>query len=298
MLINEAAKRCGITKKAIGYYEQQGLLDVKYNGSRYRYYTEQDLIRLKEITILRKLGMNVAEIRQVLESEDKHRALTEYSLRKHLHIMQLQAQDRYLAYLLEHRPAIEQAFEELNHLLDTGMTIKEKLLLAFPGSYGMYLAMHFGKYLNEPLDSTEKIEAYHAIVDFLDHLTELDFPEDVETWIAGAFEFWTESDIEKMEQAIDTALNDMEHFMESKQKELAKYAAYQQSESYKSSPAYQLKSLLVEFQQNSGYYDIFIPNLMRLSTSYRKYQEKLKAANEVWLASNPQVRSCPDDKIT
>lgn len=298
MLIGEAAKRCGITKKAIGYYEQQGLLEVKYNGSGYRYYTEQDLIRLKEITILRKLGMNVAEIRQVLESEDKHLALCNYRLRKQLHMTQLQVQDRYLAYLLEHRPTIEQAFEELDHRIDAGMTIKEKLLLAFPGSYGMYLAMHFGKYLNEPLDSTKKIEAYHAMVDFLDQLTELEFPEDVQSWITEALESWTNSDIEKMEGAIDTALNDMEHFMKSKQDVLEKYAAYQQSEAYISSPAYRLKSLLVEFQQNSGYYDIFIPNLMRLSTSYRQYQEKLQAANEVWLASNPQVSGCPDDRAT
>lgn len=298
MLIGEAAKRCGITKKAIGYYEQQGLLDVKYNSSGYRYYTEQDLIRLKEITILRKMGMCVDEIKQIIGSEDTYRALSDYRLRKQLHMMQLRAQDRYLAYLLEHRPTIEQAFEELGHRLDGSMTIKEKLLQAFPGSYGVYLAMHFGKYLNEPLDSAEKIEAYHAMVDFLDQLAELDFPEDVEEWMAEAFESWTDSDIGKMEQSIDTALNDMEHFMKSKQDVLEKYAAYQQSESYLSSPAYRLKSLLVEFQQNSGYYEVFIPNLMRLSASYREYQEKLRAANEVWLAGNPQMRDCPEDKIT
>lgn len=287
MLIGEAAKRCGITKKAIGYYEQQGLLDMKYNGSGYRYYTEQDVSRLKEITIFRKLGMSVAEIKQVIGSEDKYRVLSEYRMRKRMHMMQLQAEDRFLAYLLEQRPSIEQAFEALDSRLDAGMTIKEKLLQAFPGSYGIYLAIHFGRFLNEPLDSLEKIEAYQAVVDFLDQAKEMELSEELLSWMEEAFDTWTDRAFEKMEHAIDTALNNFEQFMETKQDMLAEYVAYQQSEAYRSSPAHRLKSLLLEFQQQSGYHEIFIPNLIRLSTSYRQYHEKLQAANEIWMTRYP-----------
>ncbi|CAM3332211.1 MULTISPECIES: MerR family transcriptional regulator [Paenibacillus] len=287
MLIGEAAKRCGITKKAIGYYEQQGLIDMKYNGSGYRYYTEQDVSRLKEITIFRKLGMSVAEIKEVIGSEDKYRVLSEYRMRKRMHMMQLQAEDRFLAYLLEQRPSIEQAFEVLDTRLDAGMTIKEKLLLAFPGSYGRYLVIHFGRFLNEPLDSLDKIEAYQAVVDFLDQAKEMEPSEELLSWMEEAFETWTDRALEQIEHAIDTALNDFEQFMETKQDMLAEYVAYQQSEAYQSSPAHRLKSLLLEFQQQSGYHEIFIPNLKRLSASYRQYQEKLQAANELWMTRYP-----------
>ena len=50
--------------------------------------------------------------------------------------------------------------------LEAKQNIREKLRLAFPGSYGDYLSLHFGKYLGEPLDTPEKEEAYRKMVSF------------------------------------------------------------------------------------------------------------------------------------
>ena len=36
MLINEAARKCGITKKAVQYYVEQGLVDPKVLENGYR----------------------------------------------------------------------------------------------------------------------------------------------------------------------------------------------------------------------------------------------------------------------
>ena len=46
MLIREVEERCGISKKNIRFYEQQGLLQPKRNASNYREYEEADLICL------------------------------------------------------------------------------------------------------------------------------------------------------------------------------------------------------------------------------------------------------------
>lgn len=54
MLIREVEERCGISKKNIRFYEQQGLLQPKRNASNYREYEEADLIVLKKIILLRK----------------------------------------------------------------------------------------------------------------------------------------------------------------------------------------------------------------------------------------------------
>jgi hypothetical protein len=45
----------------------------------------------------------------------------------------------------------------------------------------------------------------------------------------------------------------------------------------------------LKFQQESGYYDIFIENLKILSDSYREYFEKLQAANKVFVNKYPQL---------
>ena len=69
MLIREVEERCGISKKNIRFYEQQGLLQPKRNASNYREYEEADLIVLKKIILLRKLDFSLEEIHQILQDE-------------------------------------------------------------------------------------------------------------------------------------------------------------------------------------------------------------------------------------
>ena len=47
MRINEAAEKVGMTKRAIKYYEEQGLLTVSKDENGYRNYTEEDIRILK-----------------------------------------------------------------------------------------------------------------------------------------------------------------------------------------------------------------------------------------------------------
>lgn len=68
MRIKEVEDIVGITKKNIRYYEQEGLLTPRRNAENsYREYSDEDVERLKRVKLLRKLGMPISEIRQVLE---------------------------------------------------------------------------------------------------------------------------------------------------------------------------------------------------------------------------------------
>lgn len=67
MLINEAARKCGITKKAVQYYVEQGLVDPKVLENGYRDFSEEDTKVLKRVVLYRKLGLSIREIRRVLE---------------------------------------------------------------------------------------------------------------------------------------------------------------------------------------------------------------------------------------
>lgn len=67
MKINEAEQLLGITKANIRFYEKEGLLTPSRNESGYREYSEADIRQLKQIVILRKLGIPVQQIADILD---------------------------------------------------------------------------------------------------------------------------------------------------------------------------------------------------------------------------------------
>ena len=67
MKINEAEQLLGITKANIRFYEKEGLLTPSRNESGYREYSDADITQLKQIVILRKLGIPVQQIADILD---------------------------------------------------------------------------------------------------------------------------------------------------------------------------------------------------------------------------------------
>ena len=66
MKINEVEAQVGITKKNIRFYEDQGLLKPHRNSQNgYREYGPREVEQLKQIKLLRKLGVPIEEIRQM-----------------------------------------------------------------------------------------------------------------------------------------------------------------------------------------------------------------------------------------
>lgn len=66
MKIHEVETLVGVTKKNIRFYEEQGLLSPRRNSENgYREYGEEDIACLRRIKLMRKLGVPIAEIRQM-----------------------------------------------------------------------------------------------------------------------------------------------------------------------------------------------------------------------------------------
>ena len=66
MKINEVEALVGITKKNIRFYEEQGLLSPRRNSQNgYRDYTQTEVDTLRQIKLLRKLGVPLEEIRRM-----------------------------------------------------------------------------------------------------------------------------------------------------------------------------------------------------------------------------------------
>ena len=74
MEIKRAEEATGVSRQNIRFYEKQGLLHPARNKrNSYREYSEEDILRLKQIRLFRKLGMPIEEIRRLLDGEKDFR---------------------------------------------------------------------------------------------------------------------------------------------------------------------------------------------------------------------------------
>lgn len=133
MKINEVESLVNITKKNIRFYEEQGLLNPKRNSENgYRDYSEEDVKILQQIKLLRKLGVSIEEIRQMLKGthtvgdgmrrhmitleRDKHNLEHYISFCK-----ELQSEDIFLTDL-----DADELLNQMEHLEKTGATFQNK----------------------------------------------------------------------------------------------------------------------------------------------------------------------------
>ncbi len=67
LTVTQLARRCGLSRTAVLYYESIGLLaKPRRTEGNYRAYAERDLGRLREICVYRNAGLKLADIRAVL----------------------------------------------------------------------------------------------------------------------------------------------------------------------------------------------------------------------------------------
>jgi|SRR5213593_1540808 len=72
MRIGEISRRGGVSVQTIRYYERYGLLrPPERRPSRYRIYSESDLLRLQFILHAKTLGFTLEEIKHILELREK-----------------------------------------------------------------------------------------------------------------------------------------------------------------------------------------------------------------------------------
>ena len=78
---------------------------------------------------------------------------------------------------------------------------------------------------------------------------------------------------------------------------LEQYRAVAESEEYKASPAYRLQEYLKQFQRESGYNDVFISAMQRLSPAYREYHKSLQARRRKSAAFIEKLHICMETGI-
>ena len=69
MTIKEVEQELDIPRATVRFYEKEKLINPERNGNTYREYSDEDMVILKKIIILRKIGLSVSEIKDFLENE-------------------------------------------------------------------------------------------------------------------------------------------------------------------------------------------------------------------------------------
>lgn len=78
MKMKDAMDITGLTRRAIGHYEAEGLISPNRGTNKYRVFSEDDVNTLKEIQYLKSLGMSLSNISEILKSDNKDELINEF----------------------------------------------------------------------------------------------------------------------------------------------------------------------------------------------------------------------------
>ena len=287
MLINEIAKRCNITKKAVQYYVEQELLfpDILENG--YKDFKESDAEQLKRIVLYRKLDLSINEIKQVLNHPELINGILH---RRTLELEKEKMKQEFLRRIAAGENIVN-LDEEINSLNSNTIIIK-RLLEMFPSYYGKYISLNFARYLTCEIRTEEQMKAFEVIIEFFDNAPDMELPDDLKEYLDDYMEFYSGEQgvelINQMLEAKDKAMGNIDEFAEKNKEILDEYYRLQQTEEYRQTPGYRLMTIMKDFCSTSGYYDVFIPAMRRLSPLYNEYYEQMLKANEEFVKKHPE----------
>ncbi len=279
MLVNEVCKECSLTKKAIEYYVEQGLVCPEIGENGYRQFSEADVLKLKKIAVLRRLGFSVPEIHTILEI-DYRTAIYDVLNRKELEIFELQTKQVLIKQLAESDDW--KRVEDQLEMLQSKKSILSRILDKFPGFYGKFVSLHFAPFLSEKITTKEQREAFETVIRYWDGIS-ITIPDDVQEYLNEITINSNAAAEQSASAALAAAIADPEKYISDNIEMLEQYQEILASEEYKKSAAYRLQEYLKQFQSESGYNDVFIPAMKKLSPAYCEYYKSLQAANEVFL---------------
>ena len=270
MLLNEIVIEVGMTKRAIKYYEEKGLLSVKKDNNGYRNYTKEDVETLKKISIYRKLGICIDDIKKLLETNDKRILLDVY----HQKLQEKQMQESELEALKDFIDNGDP--DKPNELLDYE-TIENAIESMLPEEeWADYLISHFKPFLNVKIKTSEQKQALKNILEYCENTTlKTPFMMKLGIKLSGGIVKETRTADEMISYYRDMSEEEYERLKDGVLK-----GAKLKSGILKYHPSYVAQRKMMKEYQDKGYNDIFIPNLMVLSPKYGEYKRALDSIND------------------
>ena len=283
MLRSEIQKETGLTRKAIEYYEDKGLIHPQKSENGYRDYNIKDLEILKKVSIFRKLGMSISDIYQCIWSGGDSLSSV---LREKQHQLDLDEKRKVILEMIVKCESKELINEKVS-LLEMEETIYEKLEIAFTGYFGQMFFAAYQPFLNEPLENDVKV-SFYKYIDYFDRLPAFELTEEEKKYIdkiSAPFDMKTLRDVN---QAKVDAIESPEKWIKDNEDVISQYETYKNSEEYQNSMIKQIQDKLKNFMKENQYYEIAIPLIRKFSKSYDNYYKKLLKANKEYLNNKYQ----------
>lgn len=274
MRLNEVIKQVDLSKRAIKFYEEKGLLKTKRDSNGYRNYTDKDISLLKEISSYRKMGIGLSDIKEILNDKSVLKQIL-IEKKKEITISQneLEALEKFIG---------NNNIEELYNSVDY-KTIADAIQNSIPGFYGYYFLNHFLPYLQIRIQTKEQQEAYNRLIEFWDNTNiRIPFLMKLNSWIL--FKLNSKKSlivqIEQIDSQIKEMLNPTEEEYEKLKKKVNEGYKLKNSIFYKYSLIGISQRKFMKELQNKGYNDIFIPSMIALSPKYKEYHNALMTINK------------------
>ena len=278
MLRNEIQNKTGLTRKAIEYYEEKGLINPQKTENGYRDYSENDLEVLIQISLFRKLGISVTEIEGYLTTGIS--ALSSV-LRRKQHQLDVEEKRKEVLELVV-KGENQELINEKIKLIEAEESIYERLERLFPGYFGQMLFAAYQPFLNESLGKDEE-EAFEKYVDYLDNLPLFQLSKDEQNYIEKISSTFDMQILKKVNKDKINAIENVEKWLKENDNTISQYEEYKNSEEYQNSLMKQIQDKLQNFMKDNKYYEIAIPLIRKFSKSYDDYYKKLIVANDKYL---------------
>ncbi len=274
MRLNEVIKQVDLSKRAIKFYEEKGLLKTKRDSNGYRNYTDKDISLLKEISSYRKMGIRLSDIKEILNDKS---VLKQILIEKKKEITISQNELEALEKFIENNN-IEELYDSVDY-----KTLADAIQNSIPGFYGYYFLNHFLPYLQIRIQTKEQQEAYNRLIEFWDNTNiRIPFLMKLKSWIL--FKLNSKKSlivqIEQIDSQIKEMLNPTEEEYEKLKKKVNDGYKLKNSIFYKYSLIGISQRKFMKELQNKGYNDIFIPSMIALSPKYKEYHNALMAINK------------------
>lgn len=274
MRLNEVIKQVDLSKRAIKFYEEKGLLKTKRDSNGYRNYTDKDISLLKEISSYRKMGIGLSDIKEILNDKS---VLKQILIEKKKEITISQNELEALEKFIENNN-IEELYDSVDY-----KTLADAIQNSIPGFYGYYFLNHFLTYLQIRIQTKEQQEAYNRLIEFWDNTNiRIPFLMKLNSWIL--FKLNSKKSlivqIEQIDSQIKEMLNPTEEEYEKLKKKVNDGYKLKNSIFYKYSLIGISQRKFMKELQNKGYNDIFIPSMIALSPKYKEYHNALMAINK------------------
>lgn len=184
MNIKIASEKTGLTKKAIKYYENEGLISpLKNSENNYREYSGEDIVKLNLIGALRALDITIADIKDVIIGKKSlPETLIDAVKKIDENINYLGKSKLIITSLIEknltdYRSSGEQ-IKKLRKTLELSRDDKKEfisntLLRIFPGNFGQVFVSIYASFLSVTIDNDEKKKIWIKLVEFLDSADEV-----------------------------------------------------------------------------------------------------------------------------